>query len=358
MRSAFESDSETRAVNNAIETISHDYYRPVSKRALVDASIEGMLASLHDPYSVYLSPDAFSEFDHSPSFSGIGVEVSPVGNGLRIARVFDSSPAEHAGLRRGDLILAVGSRSLAGLSMASSRALIIGPPGTDVMLTIERRRRRRRFTVTRETISEPVVASAMRTVRGRRLGVAYLATFSEGSHVQLREAVDRLLVRGAKGLVLDLRANGGGLVSEAQAVASIFVPSGVIVTTRGRSEPTIVLHATGGAISPSIPMVVLVDRDTASAAEIVTAALQDHHRARIVGTHTYGKGVFQSLLPLSGGGGIKITVGEYYTPSGRNLGGGGVSEGAGITPEVLVKRGVDSEAGLDTALGVLAKEIR
>jgi carboxyl-terminal processing protease len=170
--------------------------------------------------------------------------------------------------------------------------------------------------------------------------------------------VQGLLKQGARGLVFDLRANGGGLVSEARLVASIFIPSGTIVTTRGRTQPTIVLAAAGGAIPKSIPVVVLVDHDTASASEIVTAALQDHHRATVVGTHTYGKGVFQELEPLSGGSAIKITVGEYYTPNGRNLGGGGVKEGAGVTPEVLVPSGVDTEHGLEVALHTLLAKVK
>jgi carboxyl-terminal processing protease len=359
MRGTFLVDNDTRLVNEAIDTVDKNYYRPVSKQTLVNASIEGMLASLHDPYSVYLSPGAFSGFDHSPSFSGIGVEVGSERRGLSVVRVFDSSPAERAGLVPGDVIVAVGKRSLAGLTIAASRTLIVGPPGTDVQLTVIHDGKRRSLEVTRETISEPVVASTTHVVHGHKLGAVYLATFSEGSAPQLREAVARLLARGARGIVLDLRANGGGLVSEAQAVASIFIPSGVIVTTRGRSQPTVVLRATGGAISTSIPMVVLVDRDTASAAEIVTAALQDHHRATIVGTHTFGKGVFQELEPLRGGAGIKITVGEYYTPNGRNLGGKGVSEGAGITPEVHLRDAiVDTPAGLEEALDVLSHEIR
>jgi carboxyl-terminal processing protease len=198
----------------------------------------------------------------------------------------------------------------------------------------------------------------MRTVHGVKLGWVYLATFSEGSHGELYDAVQGLLKQGARGLVLDLRANGGGLVSEARLVASIFVPSGVIVTTRGRTQPTTVLTAAGGAIPAHIPVVVLVDHDTASASEIVTAALQDHHRATVVGTHTYGKGVFQELEPLSAGGAIKITVGEYYTPNGRNLGGSGVKEGAGVTQEVSVPHGVDTEHGLQVALQTLLTKVK
>jgi carboxyl-terminal processing protease len=173
----------------------------------------------------------------------------------------------------------------------------------------------------------------------------------------VREAVKRELRAGARGLVLDLRYNGGGLVEEAQLIASIFIPKGTIVTTRGRSQPTQTLLATGDAISSSTPVVVLVDENTASASEIVTAALQDHHRATVVGTHTFGKGVFQEEEPLSNGGALDITVGEYFTPNGRNLGGGGVKQGAGVVPEVLVPHGVDAQQGLNVALGTLAAKV-
>lgn len=355
----FVADNDTRSVNEAIDRVTHDYYRPVSRSSLASSSIAGMLASLHDPYSSYLSPKALQTFNRPASFAGIGVSVDPRPAGLEVVRVFDASPAQRAGLEEGELIVAVDGRSLRGLSSASATGLIKGRPGTDVRLTLrDTHRRKRSVTVTRATISEPVVASELRTLRGIKLGWVYLATFSEGSHSQLRAAVDDLLHRGARGIVLDLRANGGGLVDEAQAVASTFIRSGTIVTTRGRSQPTVVLRASGGAISSSIPVVVLVDHDTASASEIVTAALQDHRRATVVGVHTYGKGVFQELEPLAGGGAIKLTVGEYFTPNGRNLGGSGVSEGAGITPEVPVTHGVDGEHGLDVALRTLAAKVK
>jgi carboxyl-terminal processing protease len=359
LRNTFVANHETQVVNEAIERVSHDYYRPLSKSALVDSSIAGMISSLHDPYSEYLSPKEFTTFDHPASFAGIGVSVNPKTAGLEVVRVFDSSPAQRAGLTAGDLIVAVNSRSLHGVPADTSTALIKGPPGTDVRLTIKPPQgAMHTITVTRALISEPVVASTMRTVHGVKLGWVYLATFSEGSAGEVHAAVEKLLKQGARGLVLDLRADGGGLVSEARLIASIFIPTGTIVTTRGRSQPTVVLTAAGGAIPSQVPMVVLVDRDTASASEIVTAALQDHHRATVVGTHTYGKGVFQELEPLPGGGAIKITVGEYFTPNGRNLGGGGVKEGAGITPEVPVPKAVDSEHGLEVALHTLLAKVR
>lgn len=358
LRSAFVSGGQTRLVDEAIETVNKDYYRPVRKGALVSASIAGMVSSLHDPYSTYLAPKEFDGFDQPSTFTGIGVSIKPEKQGLRIVHVFNGSPAAHAGLRDGDLIVNADGRSLKGISVDKAVSLIKGPPGTDVHLELLRDGHVRKLSITRETISTPVVASEARTIHGRKLGWVYLATFSEGAHAQVAEAVHALLRKGAKGLVLDLRGNGGGLVSEAQLIASLFIRSGVIVTTRGRSQPTIVLKALGGAIPASIPMVVLVDRGTASAAEIVTAALQDHRRAIVVGTHTYGKGVFQELEPLGNGGGLKITVGEYFTPNGRNLGGGGVKEGAGIAPEVAVKHGVDTEHGLEAAFSVLAGQLK
>ena len=359
MRTTFVANHETQVVNEAIERVSSDYYRPVSKASLSSSSIAGMISSLKDPYSTYLSPKEFKSFDQPASFAGIGVSIDPRPAGLEVVRVFDASPAQRAGLKVGDLIVGVNGRSLRKVPANTSVALIKGPAGTNVRLTVKSHARPpRTITVMRATISEPVVASTMRTVHGVKLGWIYLATFSEGSHGELYDAVQGLLKQGARGLVLDLRANGGGLVSEARLVASIFVSSGVIVTTRGRSQPTTVLSAAGGAIPTRIPVVVLVDHDTASASEIVTAALQDHHRATVVGTHTYGKGVFQELEPLSAGGAIKITVGEYYTPNGRNLGGSGVKEGAGVTPEVSVPHGVDTERGLQVALETLLAKVK
>jgi carboxyl-terminal processing protease len=361
-RSAFVADHETRVVNEAINRISSDYYRSIAKGRLTNASISGVVASLGDRFSHYLTPREFREFNQPPSFTGIGVSVAPDHRGLRVARVFDGSPASRAGLRAGDVIVAVNGRKLAGVAAEKAIALIKGPPGTDVKLGVEQRRSGHAalnaLTLTRATISEPVVASVAKTVHAKKLGVVELATFSPGAHGEVREGVERELRVGARGIVLDLRANGGGLVEEARLIASIFIDKGTIVSTRGRTQPSETLSATGDAISHTIPVVVLVDANTASAAEIVTAALQDHHRATVVGTHTFGKGVFQEEEPLSNGGALDITVGEYFTPNGRNLGGGGVKQGAGITPEVPVHDGVDANHGLDVALDTLAAQVK
>jgi carboxyl-terminal processing protease len=187
--------------------------------------------------------------------------------------------------------------------------------------------------------------------------VVRLAQFSSGAHAEVYAAVRRELAGGAKGLVLDLRGNPGGLVTEAQLVASAFLRDGRIVTTRGRAVPTRTLSATGDAVAPRTPLVVLVDRDSASAAEIVAGALQDHHRAKLVGTPTFGKGVFQQVLELDNGGALDITAGQYFTPNGRNLGGKGVSQGAGLSPDVPAKDDPKTkpDEALDTALQTVAR---
>jgi carboxyl-terminal processing protease len=363
-RNALVADHQTRVVDEAIQRIANDYYRSIPTSRLSDASLAGVVSSLGDRFSHYLTPDEFRQFNSPPSFTGIGVAVGPERRGLLIGRVFDASPAARAGLKPGEVIVAVNGRRLEGLSAEAAIAMIKGQPGTDVRIAVERRAASSRsaatrtLRITRATISEPVVASTLRTLHGVKLGVVALATFSPGAHGEVREAVEHVLHQGARGIVLDLRSNGGGLVEEAQLIASIFIPKGTIVTTRGRNQPTQTLVATGGAIPNPIPVVVLVDSNTASASEIVTAALQDHHRATVVGTHTFGKGVFQEEEALSNGGALDITVGEYFTPNGRNLGGGGVKQGAGITPEVPVKREVDAPQGLNAALSALAAKAK
>jgi carboxyl-terminal processing protease len=361
-RSLFVSDHETRVVDEAIDRIASDYYRPLTKTHLADASIAGAVASLNDRFSHYLSAKEYGEFNEPPRFTGIGVAVDPNRSGLLIARVFDSSPAARASLHAGDEIIAVNGHSLAGVSAEAAAAQIKGPPGTNVQLGVRERRSGRTVSrtvrITRALISEPVVDSETRTVDGKRLGVIALAAFSPGAHGEVAEAVEAEQRQGVRGIVFDMRANGGGLVEEARLTASLFIKKGTIVSTRGRSQPSQTLSATEHPVAPTIALVVLVDQNTASAAEIVTAALQDHQRATVVGTHTFGKGVFQEEQPLSNGGALDITVGEYFTPNGRNLGGGGVKQGAGITPEVAVPQGVDSEHGLETALATLAGKIR
>ena len=193
----------------------------------------------------------------------------------------------------------------------------------------------------------------MRRHDGRKIAYVRLASFTSGAHGEVGDAVRKLLDDGADGVVLDLRDNGGGLLDEAVMISSIFIPDGKIVSTKGRSRPTHVYEATGGAIDGDVPVVVLVNDRSASASEIVTGALQDRKRATVVGTRTFGKGVFQEIEPLPNGGALDITVGEYFLPSGRNLGGGGVKRGAGVTPDIKAEDDPDTPKRDEALLAAL-----
>jgi carboxyl-terminal processing protease len=336
LRNAFVQDSGGPLVNQATDIITHDYYRPLNRGRLLNKGISAMVTSLDDPYSHYYDPSAYRSFlnTSNPHLSGIGIDVVPDPKGLRVVDVFPRSPAARAGLAHGDLIVKVGPTSLTDRSADFASRLIRGPAGTHVTVTVMRGSARRVVSIVRAKLVVPVASGSVVTYKGIKIGVVDLTAFTDGAGDELRTDVRKVLSQGAQALILDLRENGGGLLDEAVKVASIFVPDGTIVSTDGRSQPRQVYMAQGNAIAPRIPMVVLVDRDTASAAEIVTGALKDRGRATVVGTHTYGKGVFQEILPLTNGGALDITVGEYFTPNGQNLGGGGVREGGGIQPNV------------------------
>jgi carboxyl-terminal processing protease len=351
-------DSNDKLLNQVLGLIQNDYYRKVDRSDLVNKGLQAAVASLDDPYSHYYDPSDYKSFQNvdNPHLSGIGIDIGtrPQPQGLLVEDVFQGSPAAKAGLTRGDVITQVGSTSLANRSEKFSAALIKGKAGTKVTLTVLRDKRKRTVTVTRADIVVPVAASKILDYKGSKLGYVELTSFTAGSGAEVRSQVQQVLHRGARAIILDLRENGGGLVDEAINVASVFIPDGTIVSTDGRAQPRQVYLAKPSlTVAPKIPMVVLVDSGTASAAEIVTGALQDRGRAKVVGTHTYGKGVFQEIEPLSNGGALDFTVGEYFTPSGRNLGGGGVKQGKGIQPNVYAF--TKSTAKTDTALTVAEK---
>jgi carboxyl-terminal processing protease len=327
VRDTLVADSQGRLYDEAVNIIERDYYRPVSDKGLLDTSLDSAVASLHDRFSNYFSPKDYQAFSDSTdgAFTGVGMTVEKDAAGLKIISVFANSPAKRGGLRAGDLITAVNGRSLHGASSDEATTRIKGPVGTSVTLTLRHGGSERTVKVQRQRVEIPVVQSSMKRAGGQKVAYVRLSSFTSGAHAAVGGAVRRLLGRGAKGVVLDLRDNGGGLLNEAVLISSIFLPDGTIVSTRGRARPEHTYDATGG---------VLVNRQTASASEIVTGSLQDRHRATVVGTRTFGKGVFQEVERLSNGGALDITVGEYFLPSGRNLGGGGVKPGSGIQPDV------------------------
>jgi carboxyl-terminal processing protease len=362
VRDAFVGDSEGQLYDEALDTIAENYYREVDKDDLVDKSLDAGVKSLDDRFSAYFDPKAYKEFQEATdgAFEGVGMNVAEVERGLRVLTVFENSPAERGGIRPGDVITAVDGQSLEGKTSEQATTLIKGPAGTEVTLTVvSGKAEPRDVRLERARVDVPVVESEMEESGGRKIAHVRLAGFTSGAHGEVREAVDDLLDKGAEGVVLDLRNNGGGLLNEAVQVSSIFIPDGTIVSTDGRTRPKRVFDATGDAIDAKIPVVVLVNRESASASEIVTGALQDRDRAEVVGTRTFGKGVFQEVRQLSNGGALDITVGEYFTPSGRNLGGGGVKQGAGIEPDVKAEddaKTKNRDEALEVAVEAVARQ--
>jgi len=355
IRNAFVDDD--RAVRaEVLDTIEDNYYRKVPD--LEERSLKAIVRSLRDPFSHYLSPKEAKAFRASVEgrFEGVGMSVKQHRRGLEVLNVFEGSPARRAGIRKGDLITAVNGRSIAGQNSEVATGRIKGQAGTRVRLTVvDPPGGPRTVEVERERIEVPVAQGRVVERRGTKLGVLRLLSFSSGAHGLLRRQIDKLLDRGAQGLVLDLRGNGGGLLREAVLVSSIFLEDGKIVSVRGRARPERTEDAVGGAIDPRIPVVVLVDGGSASASEITTGALRDRHRATVVGTRTFGKGLVQEVEPLSNGGVLDITVANYYLPDGETI-----PRGKGIKPAVAARDDPDTrrDEALPVALDTLLKKTR
>jgi carboxyl-terminal processing protease len=350
---------EDRAIRSEIvETIQDNFYKPVDEAKIDDASLKGIVDSLDDPYSAYISPTEASAFQEAVTgeFEGVGMTVEKDERGLRVLEAFKGAPAAGAGIQKGDLILEVDGHSIAGMSSTLATGRIKGPAGSSVKLEVfsPGAKDTRSVRVKREKIEIPTVRGKLVERDGRKLAVVELRGFSSGAHGVLRREIEKQLKAGADGIVLDLRGNGGGLLSEAVLVSSIFIEDGKVVSVRGRSRPERTENANGDAIDGDVPVVVLVDGGSASASEIVTGALRDTHRATVVGTNTFGKGLVQEVEPLSNGGYLDLTVANYYLPGGKTIGKGG------LKPQVKAKDDPDTkrDEALPIALDALLHESR
>jgi carboxyl-terminal processing protease len=346
----------------AAEAIEDTYYRPVGETELANASLQGMVRGLRkrhgDRFTEYFSPESLESFNEAIEgrFSGVGLSIVPVKRGLRAVRVFPDSPAEQAGIAPGDTVVSVDGDSIAGKSSSEATARIKGPEGTQVTLGVRdgESGEVRRLRLTRAEVALPNVSSRIEVVDGRRLGFVRMLSFSEGAHAVLAQALRKMEREGARGIVLDLRANPGGLLDEAVLSASLFLPEGeVVARTESRTQGDSVHETVGGPLT-RLPLTLLIGRGTASAAEILAAALADNAGAPVVGTRSFGKGVFQQEEPLSNGGALKLTVGEYFTPAGVNL-----ARSRGIHPDVKANDDPQTRAdeGEERALDVLAEQV-
>jgi carboxyl-terminal processing protease len=354
-------DDDEDSVVHARDVIEANYFHQPDQSKLDDAAIEGMVEAVKkrygDKFSHYFTAEQLKEFNAATSgrFSGVGLTVIEVPRGLRIASVLPDTPSERAELQEGDVIVAVDGKSIEGVSSDVSTADIKGPEGTAVTLRIVPAdgSKPRNVTLERSDIRVPAAEGTVRRdPDGDKVAYVQFHTFSEGAHGELRNEVERLYRQGAEGLVLDLRGNGGGLLNEAVLSASVFLEEGNVVSTRSRTQGDRDYEAAGDAIDPR-PTVVLVNRDTASAAEILTAALQQNNLAEVVGTRTYGKGTFQELLDLPDGGALDLTIGEYLTADGTSI------LGEGVKPDIRIATDPDDEgdAQLDRALAVLGDQV-
>lgn len=354
-------DQKAEVSDEVLQQIEDNYWKPVSSEDLQNASAKGMVGRIRkqtkDRFSHYFDPEEYKKFQQvtNGTLSGVGIAVTGVDQGLRASEVFPNSPAKSGGIKPGDVITAVNGESIAGKDATLATGLIRGEPGTEVTLTVLSNGKPppRKLTLKRAEVDVPVVDGHMIEVGATPVAYVRMAQFTPGVHEALRNEIEKLRSRGAKGLILDLRSNGGGLLEEAVLSGSVFVEDGTIVSTKSRTQGTKVYPAVGDALSRQ-PTVVLVNRDTASAAEILTAALGENHLATVVGTRTYGKGVFQQVIPLDSGGGLDLTVGEYLTSDGTSI------AGKGVQPQVKIVDDPNStpDEALQKARTVLAPEIR
>jgi carboxyl-terminal processing protease len=319
------------------ERIRSQYVEAVDPGELVAAAINGMLTSL-DPHSSYLPPDEFDDMrvQTRGEFGGLGIEVTLEEGYIKVVSPMDGTPAAAAGIQSGDFITHVDGEAVLGLTLDQAVDMMRGPVGSEIVITVVRKDVADPFDVTiiRDTIK---LTAAKGRLEGHTV-VLRVTTFNDQTYQNMEDGLKKAIedaggIDKVDGFVLDLRNNPGGLLNQAIAVSDAFLDKGEIVSTRGRNpEDSERFNAEPGDLAEGKPMVVLINGGSASASEIVTGALQDHHRAIVVGTKSFGKGSVQTIIPLQGNGAMRLTTARYYTPSGRSI------QALGIAPDILVEQ--------------------
>ncbi|HIN93690.1 MAG TPA: S41 family peptidase [Alphaproteobacteria bacterium] len=321
---------------DVFERVRSEYVEEVDDAELIEAAIQGMLSSL-DPHSTFLNSKAYGEMQvHTRGeFGGLGIEVTMENGLVKVVSPIDDTPAYKAGMQPGDLIVGIDGEPVFGLTLGEAVELMRGPVNSEIVITVQRSGVEQPFDV---AITRDVIR--IRSVKSRAEGkVAFIrvTSFNEQTESGVEKAMRELrkeIGDGLQGVVIDLRNNPGGLLDQAVAVSDAFLEKGEIVSTRGRgSRGGQRFNARAGDIAEGLPVVVLINGGSASAAEIVAGALQDHRRAIILGTRSFGKGSVQTVIPLPGEGAMRLTTARYYTPSGRSI------QAKGIEPDILVDAG-------------------
>ncbi|SEM65577.1 carboxyl-terminal processing protease [Roseovarius tolerans] len=324
------------------ERIRAQYVEEVETKELIEAAINGMLTSL-DPHSSYLSPDDAENMQVQTrgEFGGLGIEVTQEDGFVKVVSPMDGTPADQAGIESGDFITHVDGESVLGLTLNEAVDLMRGPVGSEIVITVVREGQPEPFDVS--IIRDTIELTAVRARTERDAVVLRVTTFNDNTFPNLesglKEQVEALGgMENVSGIVLDLRNNPGGLLTQAIKVSDAFLDKGEIVSTRGRDpQDGERFNATPGDLAGGKPIVVLINGGSASASEIVAGALQDHHRAIVVGTKSFGKGSVQTVMPLRGNGAMRLTTSRYYTPSGRSI------QALGVSPDILVQQPPRSE---------------
>jgi carboxyl-terminal processing protease len=319
------------------ERIRANYVEEVDEADLIEAAINGMLTSL-DPHSSYLPPRDYDtmQVQTRGEFGGLGIEVTQEEGFIRVITPMDDTPAMAAGVEAGDFITHVDGEALLGLTLEESVDLMRGPVGSEIVITVVREEVDEPFDIT--IVRDRIRLTAVRARLEGNTAILRVSTFNDQTYPNLREGLDELIaevggLENLDGVVLDLRNNPGGLLSQAIRVSDAFLERGEIVSTRGRDEADGERYnATPGDLIDGRPVVVLINGGSASASEIVAGALQDHRRAVVVGTNSFGKGSVQTVMPLQGEGAMRLTTSLYYTPSGRSI------QALGVAPDILVEQ--------------------
>ena len=317
---------------DVFQRVREDYVEEVSDQDLVEAAINGMLTSL-DPHSAYLPDDNFQKMQVQTrgKFGGLGIEVTMENGFVKVVSPIDDTPADKAGILPEDLIISVDGESIVGLTLNDAVEKLRGPIGSNVKISVQRAQDEP-FEV--NIIRDEIKIRSVRSRLYETIGYIRITTFSEQTSPGLQKAMDDLqaeTAEGLTGLVLDLRNNPGGLLSEAIRVSDAFLEKGEIVSTRGRGQNDIQhAYARPGDISDGLPLVVLINSGSASASEIVAGALKDHRRAVVMGTRSFGKGSVQTITPMPGHGAMRLTTALYFTPSGVSI------QAKGISPDIEV----------------------